>query len=70
MRHALSAAVLSVLLLTILSLGCNDSSDNEISGKRLAKHPSSTETPRRFSGISHIRIRKLALGRHALSGIR
>jgi hypothetical protein len=32
MRYALSAAVLSLLLLTILSLGCNDSSDNEISG--------------------------------------
>ena len=32
MRYALSAAVPSLLLLTILSLGCNDSSDNEISG--------------------------------------
>ena len=32
MRYALSAAVLSLLLLTILSLGCNDSSDNEVSG--------------------------------------
>jgi len=31
MRHALSAAALSLLLLTILSLGCKDS-DNEVSG--------------------------------------
>jgi hypothetical protein len=32
MRYALSAAVLSLLFLTILSLGCNDSDDNEVSG--------------------------------------
>ena len=32
MRYGLSAAVPSLLLLTVLSLGCNDSSDNEISG--------------------------------------
>ena len=32
MRYALPAAVLSLLLLTILSLGCTDSSDNEVSG--------------------------------------